>query len=111
MKAILRRSLTTLLLLPLMASSADAQRRGQSYAGCSTSIRATTPVRSVQYPHRAAPHRQQVWIAGYWDRVWVEPRYELRRSSCGGTVRVLVRAGYWNRFWRPGHYQLRTVYR
>ncbi len=65
------------------------------------------PRRSSCGPVRRTVQRhipRRVWVDGYWDRQWVEPIYELRRQSCGTSVRVMVQAGYWHKVWRPGYW-------
>lgn len=41
---------------------------------------------------------------GYWNRVYIQPVYQIRYRSCGTPFRVCVRAGYWKNVWVSGSY-------
>ena len=105
-------ALRILALAVLCATPAVAQERYRtrhhdssfsigydSRAGVHASLRFGSPRRSTC---GTVPRRH--WVAGYWDRVWIDPIYDVRYQSCGTPYRVLVRAGYWKRVWRPGHW-------
>ena len=54
---------------------------------------------------------RQVWVPGYWERVWIEPRYETRRVLRGNRwveERVLVEDGHYAQVWRDGYYRAET---
>lgn len=65
--------------------------------------------------HRRVPHRviytRRVYVAGYYEKRWLEPVYETRCDSCGRSYQVLIREGCYERIWVPGHYETRTEYR
>ena len=63
----------------------------------------------VWVPGQYETVQKRVWVRTTWERVWVEPVYELRSPSSCTTVRVLVRAGAWTRVEVPTHFELRSA--
>ena len=51
---------------------------------------------------------RQTWVPGYWERVWIEPRYEVRRvlrDNRWVEEQVLVQDGHYAQVWRDGFYR------
>lgn len=52
--------------------------------------------------------REQVWVAGHTEKVWVPARYETWIDSCGRTHQRLVCPGRYELIQHAGHYEWRT---
>ena len=132
-----RLAILTLAALAFSASSVDAQERSVRYEKRHAALSARSPATGIcpttsrgvrvsrSYGRDRAwgrrpvqPYRvwvpgayrtvsRQVWVPGRVDRVWVEPRYEVRLDPCGLEVRVLVCAGYYDTVEVPGRYETR----
>lgn len=112
MKTILA-SLVVLAGLTYFAGSSDAQRAASRYgSGVHSSYYGAGRSYShsrVWVPGHYETVRQQVWVPGSCERVWVPPVFELRHDGCGRALRVMVRAGCWETVQHPGHYQERCA--
>jgi len=105
MKALLS-SLLVGALLVLAAPDAAAQRIAASrYDGAHRGGYVSSRVWIAGHYETV---REQVWVPGPWQRVWVEPVHRWRLGRCGFEY-VCVSAGYWRSVQLPGHYEERCT--
>ncbi|MFN0009084.1 MAG: hypothetical protein ACKVXR_14370 [Planctomycetota bacterium] len=85
------------------------------YSNGPGATRACAPVDRTPYRHaRWVPGhyrtvRERVWVPGFVQRVWIEPRYGWRRDSCGRVYRERISGGHYERVEQPGHYEYRDA--
>jgi hypothetical protein len=92
-------------VLALFAQGASAQRLATGPAAC----RGVYSSSRVWIPAGFETVLSRVWVPGCTERVWIEPRFELRYDRCGNAFRTLVAAGHHELVHRPGHYETRPV--
>jgi hypothetical protein len=53
--------------------------------------------------------RQQIWVPGCSERIWVEPIFEWRSGPCHTQIRIQLGGGYWRTVHHAGHYEYQPV--
>ena len=97
--------------LMLVSAEPAAQRVAASLHGPSVRVSASYShaPRRVWVPGHHETRLERVWVPGCSERVWIEPRFELRLGTCNTWIRVEVEPGHWRTYERPGRYELREV--